>query len=179
MDEYHDDQNQATRRPRRKHDETLQKLVGSRIRDERLSKDVALETLEQMTDFNKGQLSLIERGKVNLLVNSANRLCRGLDVPLGRVFIDEETIQKARDFWADGSEQAIDDETATFYAIVLVYTMPAEALPALRATAEQLTPRVEPERPRCRKLYKQDGVMVECGKVKGHSGTHCGSVRHG
>ena len=124
---YHLDETNATkRRPRRQHDKTLQTVVGSRIRDERLARNLGVKSLGIMATFNGGHISYIERGIANPTIETARKLSRALDVPTASLFVDEATLERAERWYQGTLDDATltDDERQLFAVVVTITASP-------------------------------------------------------
>lgn len=61
-------------------------LVGAKLRELRLDKNLSIEKLALDTGIEYTQLSRIERGKINTSIYQIYRITKTLDVPMPDVF---------------------------------------------------------------------------------------------
>lgn len=66
---------------------TILKLLGKKIQTIREKRDLTQEKLEEKTGINAKYISALERGQINLTVNTLEKLSKGLDIELYELFI--------------------------------------------------------------------------------------------
>ena len=64
----------------------FQKLVGCRIRELRLEKEVPQQRLASECDFDKSNMARIEAGRSNITIGTLNKICNALEVPMSNFF---------------------------------------------------------------------------------------------
>lgn len=61
-------------------DDDVLKLIGSKIREIRMDKEISQETLANESELNYSQVNRMELGKVNFSISNLYRVARALDV---------------------------------------------------------------------------------------------------
>ena len=64
----------------------IQKQVGKRIREIRLSKKLSQEDCALNCDLNRAYLGSVERGERNISIVNLNKICLSLDISLKEFF---------------------------------------------------------------------------------------------
>jgi len=67
-------------------DETLQKKLGKRIQEIRLSKNLSQQDLAAKCNFEKTNMSRLEAGRVNSTLSTLNKIAQGLEVNIVELF---------------------------------------------------------------------------------------------
>jgi len=70
----------------------IQKQVGKRIREIRLSKKISQEVCALNCDLNRTYLGRVERGEQNISIINLNKICKSLDVSL-KDFFDSDIFK--------------------------------------------------------------------------------------
>ncbi|HTN55738.1 MAG TPA: helix-turn-helix transcriptional regulator, partial [Microbacterium sp.] len=90
--------------------------IGSRVREMRKAKGLTLADLARATSLSTAIVSQIERGLANPSFSTLVQLAHGLNVPVGRLFPDEEESRSPvvrknarRDLKGQAPESASDD----------------------------------------------------------------------
>ena len=58
----------------------FQRLVGSRIKELRLEKDIPQQRLASECDFDKSNMARIEAGRSNITIGTLNKICNALEI---------------------------------------------------------------------------------------------------
>lgn len=58
----------------------FQKLIGRRIKEIRLKKDVPQQRLASECDFDKSNMARIEAGRSNITIGTLNKVCNALEI---------------------------------------------------------------------------------------------------
>jgi len=95
--------------------------IGEKIRKIRKSKNVSLGILEKYTGISKGNLSLIEHGKVNPRISTLEKIAKALKVPLWTFFTDEQMIPEAKAYSANTVLQLSQNEIKKLYENKAIY----------------------------------------------------------
>jgi len=61
-------------------------VLGTRLRELRKARQFSLTDLERASGVQKGSLSLIERGRINMTIGTLRRIAAGLDVDIIEIF---------------------------------------------------------------------------------------------
>ena len=64
----------------------FQKRLGARIREIRTSHDFSQESFAEACDLHRTHVSLLERGRINITVNTARTIARVLEISLSELF---------------------------------------------------------------------------------------------
>ncbi len=67
-------------------DETLQKKLGKRIQEIRLSKNLSQQDLAAKCNFEKSNMSRLEAGRVNSTLSTLNKIAQSLEVNIVELF---------------------------------------------------------------------------------------------
>lgn len=67
-------------------DETLQKKLGKRIQEIRLSKNLSQQDLAAKCNLEKSNMSRLEAGRVNSTLSTLNTIAQGLEVNIVELF---------------------------------------------------------------------------------------------
>ena len=74
----------------------VRRALGRRVRQLRADKKLSQEQLAERCDLHWTHISGIERGQVNLTLNTLTRLSKGLAMPLSELFIGVGPRQKSK-----------------------------------------------------------------------------------
>lgn len=69
-------------------------MLGERIRQERLNKDMNLGVLAELTGLSSGFISQVERGLAEPSITSVRKIARALEIPMFRFFVEEKEVLK-------------------------------------------------------------------------------------
>jgi transcriptional regulator with XRE-family HTH domain len=58
----------------------FQRLIGRRIKEIRLEKDVPQQRIASECDFEKGNMARIEAGRSNITIGTLNKVCIALEI---------------------------------------------------------------------------------------------------
>ena len=58
----------------------FQRLIGSRIKELRLEKEVPQQRLASDCDFDKSNMARIEAGRSNITIGTLNKVCNALEI---------------------------------------------------------------------------------------------------
>jgi transcriptional regulator with XRE-family HTH domain len=72
--------------------EQIEPEVGTRIKEIRMAKGLALRSLAKQCDLSANAISLIERGENSPTVSSLHKLSLALDVPITDFFVRKESL---------------------------------------------------------------------------------------
>jgi transcriptional regulator with XRE-family HTH domain len=61
-------------------DEELLILIGNKIREARLAKNISQESLANESEFDYSQISRMERGKVNFSISHLSKVAAALEI---------------------------------------------------------------------------------------------------
>jgi transcriptional regulator with XRE-family HTH domain len=64
----------------------FQKRLGARIRQIRTAKEFSQEGFAEACDLHRTHVSLLERGKINITVNTARQIAHILEISLSELF---------------------------------------------------------------------------------------------
>jgi len=67
-------------------DEILQKKLGKRIQEIRLSKNLSEQDLAAKCNFEKSNMSRLEAGRVNSTISTLNKIAQSLEVNIVELF---------------------------------------------------------------------------------------------
>lgn len=80
-----------TKKPTAQHEQTLAQQVGERIRVIRCQRKISVEALALQCGINPAYLGCVERGLQNPTLLTLERICAGLQVGIGELFIEPHT----------------------------------------------------------------------------------------
>jgi DNA-binding XRE family transcriptional regulator len=64
----------------------FQKRLGARVREIRTAKGFSQESFAEACDLHRTHVSLLERGRINITVNTARQIARVLEINLSELF---------------------------------------------------------------------------------------------
>jgi transcriptional regulator with XRE-family HTH domain len=64
----------------------FQKRLGARVRQIRTSKGFSQESFAEACELHRTHVSLLERGKINITVNTARQIVHVLEISLSELF---------------------------------------------------------------------------------------------
>ena len=67
-------------------DADFQKRLGTRIREIRTARGYSQEDFAEACDLHRTHVSLLERGRINVTVNTVRRIARVLQITLSELF---------------------------------------------------------------------------------------------